>query len=51
MKKLIFIFVAFVAVSFMSCGNKTTAVASNDSTTIDSVDTAVDSTVIDSISK
>ena len=51
MKKLIFIFVAFVAVSFMSCGNKTASVASTDSTAIDSMDTTTDSVVVDSVSK
>ena len=43
-------FVAFAAISFASCGNKTeNAAADVDSVTVDSVDTvAVDSAVVDS---
>ena len=43
MKKLVFMFVAFAAISFASCGNKTSdAAATNDSdsvVTVDSTDT------------
>lgn len=46
MKKLIFVFAAFVAVSFVSCGNKTSQVIpASDS---DSVVTDSDSVVMDS---
>lgn len=53
MKKLIFVFAAFVAVSFASCGNKTSQVVStsdSDSVAVDS-DTVVldsDSVAVDS---
>ena len=58
MKKLAFVFAAIVAVSFASCGNKTTATECADSTACDSVvccdsvacDTvACDSVVCDSV--
>lgn len=46
MKKLVFMFVAFAAVSFASCGNKTSeAEAANDS---DSAAVVVDSNATDS---
>ena len=37
MKKLIFVFMAIVAVSFTSCGDKTTKVSTNDTVAVDSV--------------
>lgn len=46
MKKLIFVFVALVAMSFVSCGNgaKSATAADSDSVAVDSIDTvAVDS--------
>ena len=51
MKKLVFMFVAFVAMSFAACGNKTAATVENDSTAVDSVDSiaVVDSIAIDSV--
>lgn len=53
MKKLIFMVCAIFALSFMSCGNKTTKVADasdSDTVTVDSLDTvAADST--DSVAK
>ena len=53
MKKLVFMFVAFVAMTFAACGGQTAATASvNDSDSVavvDSLDTiAVDSVVADS---
>ena len=45
MKKLVFMFVAFAAISFASCGNKTSDAAAADSTADSSV---VDSTANDS---
>ena len=49
MKKLIFMFVTMLALSFVSCGNKTsqnTGIDSIDTVNIDTVDSAaVDSTV------
>lgn len=46
MKKLVFMFAAFVALSFTSCGNKCSCNGiQNDSTTVDST---MDSTVVDS---
>lgn len=52
MKKLVFMFVAFIAMSFMSCGNNAgnnagNKKAANDSDTIVTVD-SVDSIVADS---
>jgi hypothetical protein len=44
MKKLVFLFVTVIAMSFMACGNKTANGGANDS---DSV--AVDSVVVDSV--
>ena len=52
MKKLIFVFAAFVAVSFMSCGNKTSesvSTSDSDSVSVDSDSVTVDSVVIDSL--
>ena len=51
MKKLVFMFVAFVAMSFAACGNKTAATVENDSTAVDSVDSiaVIDSIAIDSV--
>ncbi len=47
MKKLVFMFVAFAAISFASCGNKTEAAAeATDSVVADSA--VVDSVVADS---
>lgn len=52
MKKLVFMFVAFAAISFASCGNQTSEAPAVDSTETDSVvledSTAVDSTETDS---
>lgn len=50
MKKLLFVMAAFVAVSFASCGSKTTSDSTNDSTVVDSdsVTTDSDSIVVDS---
>lgn len=49
MKKLVFAFAAFVAVSFSACGNKTQAGGVNDTDSV-AVDTlVVDSTVVDSV--
>lgn len=51
MKKLVFMFVAFAAISFASCGNKTNdAAAATDSIDTIAVDTlAADSVVADSL--
>lgn len=55
MKKLIFVFMAIVAVSFASCGDKTTKVSTNDSVKVDSLDslsdTINDTVTVDSIVK
>ena len=49
MKTLVFMFVAVVAISFASCGNKTTQAAPVDSDTVVVVDSAVvDSALVDS---
>ena len=49
MKKLVFMFVAVVAISFASCGNKTNQGAAVDSDSVAVVDTAaVDSAAADS---
>ena len=49
MKKLVFAFVAVVAISFASCGNKTNQAAPVDSDSVATVDTAaVDSAASDS---
>lgn len=49
MKKLVFMFVAFAAISFASCGNKTSDAAAADSTVVsDSDSTANDSANADS---
>ena len=48
MKKLVFMFVAFAAISFASCGNKTSdAAATTDSDSV-VVDSAADSVATDS---
>ena len=53
MKKLVFMFVAFVAMTFAACGGQTPATASandSDSVVIDSLDSiVVDSVVADSV--
>ena len=53
MKKLVFMFVAVAAISFASCGNKTTqgeAVDSDSIAVVDSVDTvAADSVAADTV--
>ena len=47
MKKLVFMFVAFAAISFASCGNKTSdAAATSDSDSV-AVDSAADTTSTD----
>lgn len=49
MKKLVFMFVAFAAISFASCGNKTSdAAATSDSDSV-VVDSAADSVATDSV--
>ena len=52
MKKLVFMFVAFVAMTFAACGGQTASTArvnDSDSVVVDSLDTiAVDSVVADS---
>lgn len=49
MKTLVFMFVAAIAISFASCGNKTNQAAPVDSDTVVVVDSAVvDSAVVDS---
>ena len=48
MKKLAFVFAAIVAVSFASCGNKTTGTECADSTACDSV-VCCDSVACDSV--
>ena len=50
MKKLVLMFVAFVAISFASCGNKTAAPAANaDSDTVAVDSMASDSMAVDSV--
>lgn len=53
MKKLVFMFVAFVAMTFAACGGQTPATASvadSDSVVVDSLDTVVvDSVIADSV--
>lgn len=52
MKKLAFIFMTMAVATFTACGDKTNAVATNDSTAVDTVvvDTlVVDTLVIDSV--
>ncbi len=48
MKKLVFLFVAFAAISFASCGNKTAQGAATDSDSVATVDSAADSANVDS---
>ena len=48
MKKLVFLFVAFAAISFASCGNKTAQGAANDSDSVATLDSAADSATVDS---
>ncbi len=48
MKKLVFLFVAFAAISFASCGNKTAQGAATDSDSVANVDSAADSANVDS---
>lgn len=47
MKKLIFVMAAFVAVSFMSCGSKTTCTTDSDSTVANNDSVVVDSAAVD----
>ena len=50
MKKLVFMFAAIVAVSFVSCGNKTQNVEVEDTDSVEVVDTvAVDTVAADSV--
>lgn len=51
MKKLVFMIVAFVAMSFAACGGQTPAETAIDSTATDTVDTVevVDSNATDSV--
>ena len=54
MKKLVFMFVAFVAMTFAACGGQTPAASANDSdsvaidSVVDSIEVVVDSVVADS---
>lgn len=51
MKKILFVFTAFVAISFASCGNKTEnseSVCDSDSVTVDSIE-SVDTLLVDSL--
>jgi hypothetical protein len=49
MKKLVFMFVAFVAMTFAACGGQTVSTASvNDSDSV-AVDSVVDSLAVDSV--
>lgn len=48
MKKILFVFSMFVALSFAACGNSQPAADNNDSTVVDSIE-AVDSMAIDSV--
>lgn len=52
MKAVLFAFVAFAAVSFVSCGNSTSGPSKNDSTVVDTLDSvnidSIDSIVADS---
>jgi len=52
MRKIVFLFAAFAALTFASCGNKTTATTEGDSTMVDSVadTTVVDTTIVDTVS-
>ena len=47
MKKLVLMFVAIAAISFASCGNKTSAPAENADTA--TVDTLADSVAVDTV--
>ena len=51
MKKIVFLFAAFVAMSFAACGGSVENTTSNDSTAVDSIDSieVVDSVVADSV--
>ena len=48
MRELVFLFVAFAAISFASCGNKTAQGAATDSDSVATVDSAADSANVDS---
>ena len=54
MKKIIFVFAMFCAMSFAACGNKTAEVKTVDSTAVDTIEVvdsieAVDSVAADSV--
>lgn len=49
MKKLVFMFVAFAAISFASCGSKTEAPATNDTVPADTADTTVVADSVDTV--
>jgi len=49
MKKLVFMFVTFVALSFAACGGNTTGTAAADSTATDTVDTIDTVEVVDTV--
>jgi len=53
MKKLVFMFVTLVAMSFASCGGNTSNAVATDSVAVDSIDTVavdtVDTVVTDSV--
>ena len=46
MKKLVFMFVAFAAISFASCGSKTETPANTDSVAVDSMDSVATDSVV-----
>jgi hypothetical protein len=48
MKKIVFLFVAFVAMSFAACGGSTEGAVSTDSTAVDSIEIvdSIDSVVV-----
>lgn len=48
MKKILFVFAAFLAVSFASCGGNTQADGANDTDSV-VVDSVIDTLVVDSI--
>ena len=58
MKKLVFVFICSIAMTFAACGNKTSGVATQidtDTVAVDSVDTvaadSVDTVAVDSVVK
>jgi len=47
MKKILFVAMAMVAMTFVGCGNKTSEVVENDSVAVDTL--VIDSTTVDSV--